>query len=258
MTLSDETESRLGQWERRSEWPLAFIAVLLLVAWSVQVIAQPQGHAGDVLSWGSWALWGSFAIDYLVRLLLATDRRRWFVRHTPDMVLIALPFLRPLRLLRLPHIFGRLHAAGMGALRGRLIVYTAVSVALLTYVAALAMHEYDRSEFPDFGKALWWSLTTVTTLGYVSDPPTTNEGRGIAVVLAFGSICLIGVVTAAFSSWFVQQVAEDEAAEHAVTAAEIEAVRSDLAERINQLAAEVREVRGMSGSGSDSPSGESD
>jgi voltage-gated potassium channel len=143
----------------------------------------------------------------------------------------------------------------MGALRGRLIVYTALSVALLTYVAALAIFERERSTFNcNFGEALWWSIAIVTTLGFGADEPQTGIGKGIAVVLAFGGICLIGVVAATFSSWFVQQVAEEEAAGQAVTAAEIEVVRADLAERINQLAAEVHELKGSSGQrGDDEP-----
>ncbi len=240
-----KTESSLGQWERRSEWPLAAIAVLLLIVWSVQVLAQPR--AGDAWEWGIKALWGIFVLDYLVRLRLATDRGRWFVRHIAELAMVALPFLRPLRLLRLLHLFGRLHTAGMGALRGRLIVYTALSVALLTYVAALAIFDIERTEFANFGKALWWSIRTVTALGFGGEDPKDYKGRAIAVVLALGGFCLIGVVTATFSSWVVQQVADEEAADQAVTAAEIEVVRSDLVERINQLTAEVRELKGSSG-----------
>jgi voltage-gated potassium channel len=249
VTVGDGTESRLGRWERRSEWPLAAIAVLLLIVWSVQVLAQPQGRAGDAWELAFRALWGIFLIDYLVRLRLAADRRRWFVRHIPELAMVALPFLRPLRLLRLPHLFRRLHIAGMGALRGRLIVYTAVSVALLSYAAALAIFSRDdeRSKFPNFGEALWWSIRTVTTLGYGGKEPEGSIGRAIAVVLGLGGICLIGVVTTTFSSWIVQQVADEEAASQAVTAAEIDVVRSDLVQRIDQLAAEVRELKGSSG-----------
>lgn len=41
--------SRLDRWENRSEWPLAVIAVVFLVAYSLQVLAQPRGVTSDVL-----------------------------------------------------------------------------------------------------------------------------------------------------------------------------------------------------------------
>lgn len=224
---------------------MAGVAVLFLIALSVQVLARPQGRAKDAVEIGIYVLWGVFAIDYLVRLRLAPDRPGWFIRHLVDLAAVALPFLRPLRLLRLPYLFGKLHIAGVEALRGRLIVYTAFSAVLLTYLAALVVLEYDRPIYNNFGQALWWSTSTVATLGYGAGElgPRSTEGRAVAVALGLGGICLIAVVTATFSSWFVQQFAKAEAAEHAVTATEIAVVRRDLIERIDRLAAEVRELK---------------
>jgi voltage-gated potassium channel len=247
----DHTESRLTRWERRSEWPLAVISLMFLAALSVQVLARPEGRARDVLDIGLVAVWGIFLFDYLVRLRLATARWRWFYRHIPDLLVVALPFLRPLRLLRLTYLLGRLNRFGMVALRGRLIMYTAVSVVLLVYVAALGVMETDgpgrgdEAVYKNFGAALWWSAATVATLGYgMNDPaPVSGPGRAIAVVLGFGGICLIGVVTATFSSWFVQQVAEEEAAEQAATSAEIQSV----AARIDVLAAQLQELKSALG-----------
>jgi len=237
---------------------MAGVAVLFLIALSVQVLARPQGHAKDAVEIGIYALWGAFLIDYLVRLRLAPDRPRWFIRHIVDLAAVALPFLRPLRLLRLPYLFGKLHIAGVEALRGRLIVYTAFSAVLLTYLAALVVLEYDRPIYKNFGQALWWSTTTVATLGYGAGElgPRSIEGRAAAVALGLGGICLIAVVTATFSSWFVQQFAEEEAAEHAVTATETAVVRSDLIARIDQLTAEVRELQHPSGFTGSDPLGE--
>ena len=60
-----------------------------------------------------------------------------------------------------------------------------------------------------FGKALWWSITTVTTVGYGDVYPVTNTGRVIAVLLMIGGISLVGVVTAALASWIIERVAEE-------------------------------------------------
>ena len=87
-----------------------------------------------------------------------------------------------------------------------------------------------------FGKALWWSITTVTTVGYGDLYPVTITGRVIAVLLMLGGISLVGVVTASLASWIVQRVSETESAGQAITVAHIEQLRSE----IRSLAEELR------------------
>jgi hypothetical protein len=84
-----------------AEWPLAAVAVVFLAAFSVEVLAQPTGAAAVAVDVVTWTVWGIFAVDYVVRLALAPDRRRWFLHHLLDLAVVALPLLRPLRLLRL-------------------------------------------------------------------------------------------------------------------------------------------------------------
>jgi hypothetical protein len=43
---------------------------------------------------------GLFAVDIVVRLVLVDQRARYLVRHWYDVLVLALPLLRPLRLLR--------------------------------------------------------------------------------------------------------------------------------------------------------------
>jgi voltage-gated potassium channel len=63
------------------------------------------------------------------------------------------------------------------------------------------------------GDALWWALTTMTTVGYGDRFPVTSEGRLVAVGLMTAGIALLGVVTAAIASWFVERFQESAAAE---------------------------------------------
>ncbi|MDT5355353.1 MAG: voltage-gated potassium channel [Mycobacterium sp.] len=111
---------------------------------------------------------------------------------------------------------------------------------LLIYVASLAVFDKERYQsgatINSFGKAIWWSITTVTTVGYGDVYPVTNTGRVIAVLLMIGGISLVGVVTASLASWIIQSVAEEETASQAATAAHIDELRSE----IRELAQEVR------------------
>jgi voltage-gated potassium channel len=165
---------------------------------------------------------------------------RWFFNHLLDLAIVALPFLRPLRLLRLVVLVKVMqHAFGV-AIRGRVVVYTACSATLLIYVASLAVLEAERgypgSDIKSFGEALWWSVVTVTTVGYGDFSPVSVTGRIIAVLLMIGGISLIGVVTGTLASWIVQRVSEEDTAHQTATRAEIDALRAD----VQRLAEELR------------------
>jgi voltage-gated potassium channel len=233
------TEVKLQRWERHAEWPLAAAALLFLGLFSEQVLARPQGHEAHLLWIVSWAIWGLFVLDYVVRLCLASDRWRWFLHHLLDFAIVALPLLRPLRLLRLLVLIEVLQKAVGDAFRGRIVVYTVSGVLLLIYTASLAVFDKERYQhgatINSFGKAIWWSITTVTTVGYGDVYPVTNAGRIIAVLLMIGGISLVGVVTAALASWIIESVAEEETATQAATAAHIEELRSEIRELGQQL-----------------------
>lgn len=68
--------------------------------------------------------------------------------------------------------------------------------------------------------------------------PITTEGRIVAVGLMVTGIALVGVVTAALASWFVERVAEVQAAEQRT-----EAEASDLAAEVLALRRELEAER---------------
>jgi len=226
------------RWERRAEWPLAAAALIFLVLFSVQVLARPQGSEARVLWLISWIVLGLFILDYVVRLYLASNRWHWFARHLLDFAIVALPLVRPLRLLRMLVLIEVLQRAIGDAFRGRIVVYTVSGVSLLIYTASLAVFDKERylpgATINSFGKALWWSITTVTTIGYGDVYPVTNTGRVIAVLLMVGGISLVGVVTAALASWIIERVAEEETEIQAANVAHIEELRSEIRE-LSQL-----------------------
>jgi voltage-gated potassium channel len=224
--------SRLSRWEQRTEWPLAVVAVVFLLVYSVQVLAQPRGVAAGWLNTVMTALWVLFIADYVIRFGLAQRRLRWFFRHLFDLATVALPFLRPLRVLRLVLLVFTLQRAFGNALRGRVVVYAAAVAILLVYASSLAVLDVERgapgANIASFGDAVWWALATITTVGYGDLYPVTVVGRLIAALLMVGGISLIGVITATVASWIVQRVSEDSTATNTATADQIEALRDEV------------------------------
>ncbi len=198
------------RWRRLSEWPLLVLAVAFLLAYGWEVVADLPGRDAAVPDAVLTLVWIAFAADYVVRLALARPRRRWFLRHLPELLVVALPVLRPLRLLRLLSLVAMLHRTSVAAFRGRIAVYAASTTVLLVLVAGIGVLDAEQdaagSNIRTIGDAWWWAFTTITTVGYGDFYPVTLPGRLVAVGLMGCGVALLGTVTALFASWLVEQV----------------------------------------------------
>lgn len=235
----------LSGWERRSELPLAAAAVLYLAAYSWMVLdpAMPEGlrqtlRAVDV------ATWAIFLVDYAVRVRLAPDRRRFVLHHVVDLLTVVLPLLRPLRLLRLVALLKLIDRRATRSLQGRVAIYVVLTTALVLYAASLAERGTPGSNIETFGTALWWAVTTITTVGYGDHYPVTTTGRLVAVALMLSGVALLGVVTASLASGLVQRVQSPDQTEPAGVAGD--APTSEL-ERLRAEVARLREELGHAG-----------
>ena len=226
--------TRLERWDRTAEWPLTAASVLFLAAYAWPILdpdlAPPWRIACDVVAWSTWA---AFAVDYVVRLVLAHDRARFVRTHLLDLAVVVLPMLRPLRLLRLITVLSVLNRYAGAALRGRVLTFVGSATVLVMGMAALAVLDAER-DHPDanitgFGDAVWWSFATVTTVGYGDRFPVTTTGRAIAAGLMLVGIALLGTVTASVASWLVQTVQQVEDESEAATRRDVAALRAEIA-----------------------------
>lgn len=190
---------------------LLLLAGAFLVAYAWPVLdTRMDPDLRTFLTAASWTVWLAFAGDFLVRVVLADRRWEYARRHWYDVVLIVLPMLRPLRLLRLMAFARILNRSAASSLVGRVSTY-AVGVALVAMaLAAIAVLDVEQdakgANITTFGDALWWSATTVTTVGYGDRFPVTTQGRAIAVGLMVVGIAMVGAVTASVAAWMVAQV----------------------------------------------------
>jgi voltage-gated potassium channel len=242
-----EDEPRIAAWNAKVDWPLTGLAVAFLGLYAWQVLDTGLGpearEAVDLVLTGIWVLFG---LDYLVRITLARNRRRFVGGHLLDLAFLLLPMIRPLRALRVITVISVLNRQLRDDARGRIAIYVGATVALVAFVAALAVLEAERNA-PDasittFGEALWWTITTLSTVGYGDRYPVTVEGRLVAATLMVAGIALLGVVTASIAAWFVENLrrAQDEVSE------EVEEVSADVEATQVQLADVLAELRTIS------------
>jgi voltage-gated potassium channel len=229
------------RYEELSQWPLVGLAVLFVAAYAWGVLRP------DLPGWLLLSLrlvtvvtWPVFLADYVVRLGLADHRWRFVRESWVDGIAVLLPLLRPLRIISLVRVARVLDRRLTTTLHGRVAAYVTLTASLVVFMASLAVYDAERGA-PDasitaYDDAVWWSVTTITTVGYGDRYPVTAEGRLVAVLLMLSGIALLGVVTAAVASWFVGRVAE---AAQAQDDADDAALRAE----VRQLAAEVRALR---------------
>ncbi|MEV2249437.1 potassium channel family protein [Streptomyces sp. NPDC050147] len=220
------------RWERRTQRPLLVLAVAFAVAYAVPIVVPDASeNVGTTCTVVEWIVWASFAVDYLVRLYL-TDHRKQFVRsHWLDLCAVLLPMLQPLRLLRLVSTLMLVGRRARMASQIQLTTYVAGAVVGLLMFGSLAVLSVER-ESPNgniktLGDAVWWSFTTMTTVGYGDHAPTTGLGRILAVGLMLSGIALLGVVTANIAAWFISRFDRDDVEERRQTAA-IEALTTEV------------------------------
>ena len=208
----------MERWEHRSEIPLLLLAAAFLVAYAWPVLdPRIDPDLRTSLTVLSWTVWGAFAVDFLIRIVLANQPWRYARRHWYDVALIALPLLRPSRLLRLLALARILNRSVTTSLIGKVSAYVVGAAVMAAALASIAMLDAEQdaadANITSIGDALWWSAETVTTVGYGDRYPVTTEGRLIAFGLMIVGIALLGAITASVAAWMVAQVQQDHTTE---------------------------------------------
>lgn len=113
------------------------------------------------------------------------------------------------------------------------------ATAMVVVGGGLLIRLLDHSEYSSIWVGMWWSLQTVTTVGYGDVTPKHPSGRFVGVVVMLEGIAFLAILTAAITSSFVARAEREraiaEGVEGAALEARLEARFDDLAERFDRL-----------------------
>jgi voltage-gated potassium channel len=194
---------------------LTFLALTFLIAFSYPAFTDSISEStNQILSTIQWVCWVAFAADLMIGILTSENKLAYLKRHPLEIASVLLPFLRPLRLMRVISFGGlALQKIAVGR-QFAIMVKVAITTIFIAYIAAVQItiteRAVDGSNIKTFADGLWWAVTTVTTVGYGDRFPTTTEGRLLAVMLMFMGISLVGVITASVAAWFVKMSQDEE------------------------------------------------
>jgi voltage-gated potassium channel len=228
----------LERWRRATDVPLLVLAIGSLPLLLLELVRQDLTDADRLfLDAVNVAVLVAFAVDYVVELALAGDRRRFVRAEWTSLLVVAaqvvalLPALTGfgvLRILRAGRLWRAVAAVarvvaigGVAAREGRTILRRhAAGVALgaaglpwLTSAVAFTLIEDvgEGGRLQSFFDALWWSSTTITTVGYGDVFPVTGPGRLVGGVTMGVGISTFAVVTAKVAEFLVRAGQEEEA-----------------------------------------------
>ena len=194
---------------------LTVLALTFLFAFSYPAFTESiSDSTNQILGIIQWVCWVAFAIDLMFGLVTSENKFLYMKRHPLEIASVLLPFLRPLRLMRVISFGGlALQKIAVGR-QFAITVKVAITTVFVAYIAAVQITITERavegSNIKNFADGFWWAITTVTTVGYGDRFPTTTEGRLLAVMLMFMGISLVGVITASVAAWFVKMSQDAE------------------------------------------------
>jgi voltage-gated potassium channel len=215
MTVPESGQTdRLLRWEQRTEAPLFAASLLFLACYAARVLARGIDPLWRELALAvTLATWLAFAADYAVRLVLSGQRLRFVRTHWLDTVVLVLPLLRPLRMVRVYTAIQKRHDKPRLSLHARVMSYAGLTSVLLGVSGALTVYAFERgapgATIRTFGDAVWWTCSTLTTVGYGDVAPVTSWGRLVAAGMMACGLALLGAVTGSFSSWLIQVFAQE-------------------------------------------------
>ncbi|HMP02657.1 MAG TPA: ion transporter [Gemmatales bacterium] len=220
------------------------IALFLLIALNVLAVILESVRRYQVAFEGFFNAFelfsvAVFTVEYLVRLWACVEdpryarpllgRLRYMLTPAALIDLLAvlpfylaithfdLRFVRGMRLMRLARIakLGR-YSAAMRLLghvfqrcREELLI-TVVLMMLMVVIASsfmyFAEHDAQPDKFPDIPSAMWWSIVTLTTVGYGDVFPVTTLGRVLAALVTIFGVGMVALPTGILGAAFVEEI----------------------------------------------------
>jgi len=239
-----------------------FILVLTLMSLAIMVLLfLPLTPATiQLLSVYDNVICVVFLVDFTYRIVRAPSKRRYFIDERgwldllgsiPSFGLLGFQhtgILRLARLSRLARILRLMQGAKRKELvddvvknRGQYATFVTVLTALMVMTATSVLVLEFESLSPDAnittgGDALWWTMVTITTVGYGDFFPVTAAGRITGLFVMLAGVGIIGSLASILASVLVPSQ-EETAEEQADEAAAASALRVELAEIKQELTA---------------------
>jgi voltage-gated potassium channel len=208
--------------ERSTFGPLSLAVLILSIvalgALVFETFFKIHPEASKILNYLDYGICVFFLFEFFYQLSTAKSKLEYLkwgwidlLSSIPTMDILRMGRLfRIIRIIRIIKTFKSLTLLvnhifkdkAKGTLSSTLVL--AVIMILFSSIAILEVEDSPLSNIKTAEDALWWSYTTITTVGYGDKFPVTNEGRIIAIILMTFGVGMFGTFTAYIASFFVK------------------------------------------------------
>ena len=226
-TIDDVLSGRAAVARRWFEVPVLGAALLVIPVVFIEAYSS-TGWLLTVTGIANWLIWAAFAAEFAVVISLVGNRVAYARAAWLDLLIIVvsfpvlpelLAFSRLSRLARLSRVLRMLRAVpilvrGLSAL-GRLFQKRGFGYVTVAFVGVALATGGLFALFEDHSlvDGLWWTVVTLTTVGYGDLSPATTGGRVTAVVLMVTSIGVVSFITANIAAFFIEEDTETNLAD---------------------------------------------
>lgn len=224
-TIDQQAQAaRLEAYQQRADPAIALISSFYLVLLLIPRVAITSYESSVAITVLDVIFWSIITADVAYRVWLSPpgQNRNWLIAGL--VLLLSGPFvflaIGPgtrflIRIALISVVALRASASIRYFFRLRSIIYIIAAVVLITVVfgVMITVTEQDAkgSNIKSLGTGIWWSVVTVSTVGYGDTYPVTNAGRMIATGLMVFGVAMFSILTATLASAFATRSSADDA-----------------------------------------------
>jgi voltage-gated potassium channel len=245
---------------------IGLLTVLSLSVMALQLILKKDAPAQDVLFILDNLFCAIFLADFTGRLIRAKPKRKYlFWQGIVDLLgsIPAVPALRFFRIFRLFRVARLLRIGGPKRVlhefverRAQSVLYITITLALILLGVGSMLVLFFETESPDANiqdgrDAIWWSIVTITTVGYGDRYPVTDGGRIVGMLTMMFGIGIFGVITSFMANAFMSPTKREKAAQEQAAAEEdarelaAQTAALQVRDEVAVLHAEISELRAL-------------
>jgi len=210
---------------------ILILSILTIGALAAELIFNIPPEARRVIRWADTCICVLFLIDFCLQFKRAESKLRFMKWGWIDL-LASIPEVEALRWGRLFRVFRILRIfllarslrefiAGLFKNRteGGVASVFLITFLVITFssVSILFAERTGEANIKSAGDAVWWSVTTITTVGYGDKYPVTHEGRIIAGLLMITGVGLFGTLSGVIASFFLGHHRDQQKKEEQLT-----------------------------------------
>jgi hypothetical protein len=239
------TQTEDGQVLLSMPWEVFVLGVALLSITNLGLaILVPNPDTAQVIAIVDSLLLVVFLVDFLRRLVVARDNRAYLVRGYGWLDLISIiPLLRVARLLRMARLVRILRRMGgvTMAMRtffrnkatGGLYIVVIMALLVLEFGSLLVLWAERGAEGANIltaDDAVWYSLVTMSTVGYGDHFPVTDLGRLFGSLTIVVGVGVFGTLTGFLANTFLSPGGGNESVEWESDASDPDTTEPDASE----------------------------